>query len=99
MVRTYDAATIVYRNGEKVETNLEEFFSMCGSEGVLERCPPGPYTYKHETNGIFEVYCTICLEKGCTDGKFQRLSQKDPHKQKFYPNLSTAHWKHLYHTS
>ena len=94
MVRTYEDAIIVFSDGKEQPTNLDDFFSMGGSEGVLLQCPPGSYSYKHEKRGIFDLHCRICLEHGCTNTKFQRVSQIDPHKKKFHANLETAHFKH-----
>ena len=94
MVRTYEDAVIVFSDGKKQDTNLDDFFSMGGSEGVLQQCPPGPYSYKHEKHGIFDLHCRICLEHGCTNTKFQRVSQIDAHKKKFHANLETAYFKH-----
>ena len=94
MVRTYEDAMIVFSDGKKQPTNLDDFFLMGGSEGVLLQCPPGSYSYKHEERGIFDLHCRICLEHGCTNTKFQRVSQIDPLSKKFHANLETAHFKH-----
>ena len=93
MVRTYEDAVIVFSDGTKKDTNLDDFFDG-GLRRVLLQCPPGAYSHKHEKRGIFDLHCRICLEHGCTNTKFQRISQIDQHKKRFHANLMTAHFKH-----
>ncbi|MDA8568129.1 hypothetical protein N9L15_02420 [Euryarchaeota archaeon] len=94
MVRTYEEAVIIYRSGRQQDTNLDDFFSMGGSNGVLMQCPDEPYTYRHETNGLFELHCKICLEHGCSGTKFRRVSQIDQHLNRFQANLDDAYFSH-----
>jgi hypothetical protein len=94
MVRTYEDAIMVFANDEKKPTNLDDFFLMGGSEGVLEQCPAEAYTYRHKERGDFRLHCRICLEHGCKNTKFQRVSQTDEHTSYFQANLEDAYFKH-----
>jgi hypothetical protein len=94
MVRTYDEAVLIFTNSDRQETNLEDFFSMGGLEGVLGQCPDGPYTYRHNGEGEFTLHCKVCLENGCSGSRFKRVYQIDEHRHFFQANLDDAHFSH-----